>query len=262
MNWQNIPRDLLVVKRAVIPKLDVLVFFDYDGIEMRLLAYYMALGVDDHSLVEEFKAGLDPHAETAKLIYDLDRTPTKSERQVGKGLNFSVIYGGGRPTITRQLGVSWEEAGKLLKDFHNARPGIREVQESILDSYRRRGYIRTLWGRRLHPQEDHKALNALIQGCAADLMKAALVKLHGLRIELSLESHMILVIHDEVGWDACNEEVRTLLQRVPLLMGDERLQEVIPIEVGIELSTTSWADKRPIEEVDLAALVPDPPLPL
>ena len=235
------------------PKLDALGEFDFNSVEVRLLGYFLAKGINDFSLVEEYAAGLDPHSETTKMVLGLDRDPTKQERNIGKRALLSSMYGGGRPTLMRQLDLTWEEAGKLHRTFHAKRPGIRKLQDKLLDTLHSRGYIKTPWGRHLHPQNDHAALNALIQGSAADLMKSALIKLDGWQRQEGLESHLVLTVHDSALWDIRAAELPALVQNVPGLMTDERIEEVIPITVELEISYDSWADKAPYVEEPLAA---------
>lgn len=158
-----------------------------------------------------------------------------------------MVYGGGRPTIVRQLGVSWKEAGSLLSKYHEARPGVRVLNEIILDVLHSRGYIKTIAGRHLHPQDDHKALNALLQGSAAELMKQSLVKVHEALYTLAFDSHLISSVHDELQIDAVESEIVDVVRIVPGLMGHDEVETVLPVEVDIEISRTNWADKEAYE---------------
>lgn len=248
MNFQNIPRSDKTVKRGIVPKLDALLFFDYKNIEPRLLAYYLAM-LGDKSLANVFERGEDIYvalARPALAIYDRDLTD--EERQVGKVLYLSICYGGGAPTVMRQLNVSFPEARGILDSFHENMPGVRLLQRSIEVRLQERGYITTLFGRHLRPLEDRKALNALIQGCAADLMRSALVKVHRGLGEQACTSHMISVIHDEIILDAIDAEVPRLVELVPGWMRDERVHTVVPILVDCEISRTTWADKTEYRE--------------
>lgn len=250
MNYQNIPRGDKVIKEAFVPKLDVLMFFDYVAIEMRLLAFYMA-SCGDSSMVEAIASGLDLHTESARGALGIyGRDLTDSERQVGKVLNFSIVYGGGAPTLMRQLGISYQEARAILEAYHARWPGIRLVQGQITQRLAERGYITTMWGRHLRPESDHKALNALVQGCAADLMKSAIVKVDMWFVENGqLKSHPVSVIHDELILDATNDERDVLATEIPTLMADDRIGSVIPILVDVEISDTTWAAKQPYERM-------------
>lgn len=250
MNFQNIPRSDKTVKRGIVPKLDALLYFDYSQIELRLLAYYMA-ELGDDSMAKVIRAGEDLHRASAIGALKLAGEPTDEERQVGKVLNFSIVYGGGAPTLMRQLGITYPEAREILDAYHERWPGIGMVQRSINGRVQERGYITTLYGRHLHPESEHKALNALVQGCAADVMKAALVRIH--RGISSFLSHMVNVVHDEVQIDAVGSEILQLVNAVPEWMRDDRVHAVVPILVDCEMTTTNWADKRPYDERILVA---------
>lgn len=241
MNVQNIPRSQKDVKRAFEPSLDVYLFFDYKAIEVRLLAYYLALGISDYSLRDEIQAGLDPHAQTAKGLFNKSDV-SDEERQVGKTLNFSIIYGGGTPTIMRQLGVDYKEAKRLLDAYHATRPGIKVLRNVINQTLTGRGYLINTHGRHLHVQDSHKALNALIQGSAADIMRESVVRVHHNLSEF--KSYIVNIIHDEIMLDAHADEVTALALTIPGLMTPEHINEVMPIEVDCEISHTNWAEKE------------------
>lgn len=242
MNVQNIPRSQKDVKRAFEPKLDVFLFFDYKAIEVRLLAYYLAAAINDTTLAGEINAGLDPHAETAKGLYQQDKIDDE-QRQVGKTLNFSIIYGGGTPTIMRQLGVDYKEAKRLLSAYHSTRPGIKTLNEYIASTLDQRGYISNLYSRRLHVEEQHKALNALIQGSAADLMRDAVVRIDSF-LSKSMSSHIVNIVHDEIILDANKNEISHLATHIPFLMGNKKVERFVKIETDCEISWTNWAEKE------------------
>lgn len=243
MNLQTIPRKDKVIKRAFVPKLDALLYFDYDQIELRLLAFYMA-SLGDTSMADAIKAGKDLHSESTIGALGLDRQPTDDERQVGKTLNFSLVYGGGTPTIMRQLEVDFPAARRMLDRFHRRWPGIQVVQAAIDSRIAENGFITTLFGRELHPESQHKRLNALVQGCAADLMRNALVTVDDKLREWRFESHLVNVVHDEIQLDCLNSEVEWLVENVPALMDYEEVSSVVPIGVACEISRTTWADKE------------------
>lgn len=246
MNVQNIPRTQKDVKGAFIPKEDCFLFFDYKAIEVRLLAYYLVRAVSDTSLVEEITQGMDPHRVTAQGLYGREEV-TDEERQVGKTLNFSIIYGGGTPTIMRQLGVTYQEARELLKAYHDTRPGISLLRKSIDNTLASRGYIINSHGRHLHVTESHKALNALIQGSAADVMREAVVTTHKYLNTHLRYSHIVNIIHDELMIDADKDEVQDLVDNIPVCMTPQTINQVVPIEVDVEWSDTTWADKEEYE---------------
>lgn len=242
MNVQNIPRSQKDVKRGFVPKLDAFLFFDYKAIEVRLLAYYLARSIGDKSLANEINDGSDPHKITAQGLYGRENI-TDEERQVGKTLNFSIIYGGGTPTIMRQLGVSFKEARRLLKAYHDTRPGIKVLNERIGDAINTRGYITSLYGRRLHILESHKALNALIQGSAADLMRDSVVRVNNI-LYSNYATHIVNIVHDEIILDADKNEISELVSVIPTLMGNKTVSEFVNIETDCEISWSNWADKE------------------
>lgn len=245
MNFQNIPRSDKVIKRGFVPKLDALLFFDYEQIELRLLAYYMAV-LGDTSMADAIKSGKDLHSESAIGALGLSGQPTDEQRQVGKTLNFSLVYGGGRPTIMRQLDLEWNEAGTLLKNFHKRWPGIQIVIATIDREIEKKGYIKTLWGRHLHPESPHKRLNALVQGCAADLMRNALVTVD--EALKGFDAHLVSVIHDELIIDAPFSEVPALAVSVPRWMDWPPVSGVVPVGTDMEWTTTNWAEKSAYKE--------------
>jgi len=257
VNIQTIPRKDKVVKAAFVPKLDAFLFADYPNIELKLLAFYLE-SIGHPSMAEVFRQGRDLHTETAAGIlgkpYD---QITDAERQdYGKVPNFLIVYGGGIGALMPQLNMEAKEALEFLRLYHSTWPGIgwetkrRPADEGTLvhaikGRVQERGYITTLYGRHLHPRSMHSALNALCQGCAADLMKWAMVRVHnGLA---DRRSHIINMVHDELMLDCAADELAELCTLVPDWMTDPRIEAVVPIRPEPEISHTTWADKAPIE---------------
>lgn len=264
MNIQTIPRDDKVVKAAFVPKLDAFLFADYPNIELKLLAFYLE-AIGHPSMAETFRKGADLHKETAAGIFNKPYDDvTDGERQIGKRLNFSIVYGGGVPTLVDQLGITREEALELLKAYHGQWPGIgweskrraadpgtliASIKTQLAEREQRegRGYITTLYGRHLHPRSMHAALNNLCQGCAADLMKWAMVRVHRMLDAEGMRSHIVNMVHDELMLDCDSDELHVLTQMVPEWMTDPRIEAVVPIRPEPEISHTTWADKAPLE---------------
>jgi DNA polymerase I-like protein with 3'-5' exonuclease and polymerase domains len=275
MNFQNIPRSDKVVKAAFVPKLDAFLFFDYKQIEPRLLAFYLH-AIGDTKLADLLNQGVDTYTAIVRGIYRKDDL-TDEERQTGKVLFLSLMYGGGIGTVMRQFSVGAPEAKRMVEDFHSAWPGVRLLQAHIEARISKRGYITTLYGRHLHPESPHKAINALIQGCAADIMRHALIRVwNGLNnpngvfvgtgtrwtgpddslpahvsISRPYASHMVSVIHDEIIIDTEKGEIPLLVERVPQWMDCEQVSKVVPIYVDVEISRSTWADKEPYREESL-----------
>lgn len=233
--------------------------FDYEQIEYRLLAYYLSLAVDDHSMAEGFRAGKDPHAMTTEMI--LGHCNTDQERQIGKTMNFAIIYAGGVPTILRQMakaGIECDrkQAKRWLAQLHEGMPGVKQLYEQVGERVDEEGYIFDIFGRRYHPDPHipyhdakRKMVNALIQGCAAGFTREAVVKVWKGLHEVVFDSHIVNVVHDELILDCTEVELNPLAELMPGWMGNETVEPVVPITVSMEVSRTSWADKEPYDYI-------------
>lgn len=280
LNVQTLPRSDKVVKTAFVPKLHAFMLCDYPNIELKVLAFFLdALGWP--SMAEAFRQGADLHVVTACGVLgrtlDFEKYPeygiSDDDRQIGKKLNFSIVYGGGIPTLIRQLGITAPEALELLRNYHATWPGIGwetkgkkkadpgTLIAGIKEQLDSRGYITTLYGRHLHPRMLHAALNNLCQGTAADLMKWAMVRVHqglqdfhpllsdngNLLGYVPAQSHIVNMVHDELVLDCTRGELPRLAVAVPDWMTDERLEAVVPIRPGCDVSYTTLADKAPYQ---------------
>lgn len=261
MNWQNVPRDDKTIKRAVLPKRGALVFADYSQIEPRLTAYF-ADRVGHGDFAEKIRSGVDSYTAVARLAAGKEDI-TEEERQDWKRTYLSLLYGGGVRTIQAQYPeLDYLGAKALIQTFHRNWPAVRALQDMVVTVHNDRGFIRTPWGRQLHAEKDgeHKLLNKLIQGSAADLMKHAILEVdRGLRAN-DFEARMVSVIHDELILDAPEREVEALAQRLPYWMAYPAMQvgieAVVPIPVDFEVSSETWADKTSYEEWRQAAASP------
>jgi DNA polymerase I len=255
VNWQNVPRDDKTIKRAVLSKRGALVFADYSQVEPRLTAYFAAK-IGHPEFAERIKSGIDSYTAVAQLITGKEEV-TPEERQDWKRTYLSLLYGGGVRTIQDQYpGISFTDAKGIISTFHRSWPAVRALQNMVELTARDRGYIRTPWGRQLHPEEygEHKLLNKLIQGSAADLMKQAILNVSSRLDELELEARMVSVVHDELILDAPTDEVEHLADYLPAWMSYPAsvvgINNIVPITAEVEVSYTSWAEKE-----ELAAAV-------
>lgn len=266
MNVQNLPRDDLVVKSGILPKLGALSFFDYANIEPRLFGYFAAkCGYPE--VAKSVNEGVDPYTTVARAILDKDDI-SKTERTIWKRIFLAVLYGAGARRV-RQVWL--EETGKsisqakgkqILNQVKDNLPGFIEVQDLVAQQVAMRatrteaGYVYGLGGRRLHqePYGEHKMVNKLIQGSAAELMKRAIVLTHRWLDENGqgghYESHIISVVHDDLWIDGPVEELAGLNHYVPRLMTGifPEVTEVLPIEVEHQVSVTNAAEKVPYDE--------------
>lgn len=217
--------------------------------EWRILAHYLVIGLKDYSLVDELLAGTDIHATTAsRMLGKPLEEVTDDERQRGKTNNFGLMYGGGMPFLMRNGAVEegdWAGARKMLEQYRQARPGLFLLREKIWNSYQDKGYVRLIDGARVHPESEHKTLNTLIQGSGARIKRRAFVACYKYLANASFKSHLINEVHDELQFDVSRGEIYTLVENIPRLMGNSKMGETIPLQVSIEYSLKSWADKQP-----------------
>jgi DNA polymerase-1 len=243
MNFQNIPRDLKIVKKAFIPRHGVFHFFDYKAIEPRLTAYY-AERIGHPELADALRAGIDPYTAIARIITGKDSI-TDEERTTWKVAYLSLLYGGGIATIQLQFGCGFGKARSMIKTFHSEFPAVRALQDSVCTAHGEKGFIYGVDGRHLHlePDGEHKLLNKLIQGSAAVVMKEAVVKVNNYCKSAGLVSQPVLTIHDELVLDGPKREIILLHDNIPALMDYPKVSAFVPILVDHELALTTWADK-------------------
>ncbi len=256
VNIQTLPRGDKVVKAAFVPKFEggAFILADYPNIELKLLAFYLE-SIGFPSMGKVFREGADLHTQTAAGILGIPYDQVADEqRQIGKKLNFSIVYGGGVPTLIAQLGLTPADALELLRSYHATWPGIGwdskrrpadagTLIATIKARIAERGYITTLYGRHLHPKAMHAALNNLCQGCAADLMKWAMVRTYDALQEGGFQSHIINMVHDELVLDCHPDEVDAVAALLPEWMTDDRIEAVVPIKPSCDVSYTTLADK-------------------
>ena len=243
-NLQNIPvrtergRE---IRKAFVPGTadGVIVSADYSQIELRIMAH---LSQDKH-LVEAFRNGIDIHSATAEKIFGVAHEEvTPDQRRVAKTANFGIMYGISSFGLAQRLGISRTEAKKLIDDYFAAFPAIRAFIDDTVAAARENGYVETLFGRRRYLPDinsknatvralaERNAVNAPIQGTAADIIKMAMINVDRKLTEASLKSKMVLQIHDELLFDVPEGETRTLMKVVKDCM--ENVMELsVPLTV-------------------------------
>lgn len=233
-NVQNWHRDDLRLRHLVrAPEGKVLVACDLDAIEMRLFAAFAGEG----DLLRLLREGGDIHTHTADSVgLDDFRRPggtVENKRQRGKKFNYAVAYGMGVRGMRKHFNIrKQEDAKRMLQRFHGAYPEVRDLQDSIEIKLMDRGYIRTPWGRRhrIDPRNSYLGTAALVQGTAADLIKASLVRAHAAGIET------VAVVHDEilaVADRADAEEVAVTLREV--MIDHPRIAKVVPLDAEAKI---------------------------
>ncbi len=218
-NLQNIPirtEEGRKIRQAFVPaKGNVLLSADYSQIELRLLAHV----ADIDTLKEAFRDGQDIHAMTASQVFGVPvEGMDPMVRRQAKAINFGIIYGISAFGLARQLGISRGEAGDYIKAYFEKYPGIRDYMENAKESARENGYVTTLYGRKCFvPGINDKngarrsfmeraAINAPIQGGAADIIKRAMIRLPGALKKAKLSGKMLLQVHDELVFEVPEKE--------------------------------------------------------
>ena len=200
-----------------------LLSLDYSQIELRILAH-MA-GID--ALVEAFRDGQDIHAMTASQVFDV---PTEGLdpmiRRQAKAINFGIIYGISAFGLARQLGIARSAAKDYIDAYFERYPGIRDYMDRAVEQCRKAGLVETLFGRRIHleainaknPMQrnyaERQAINAPIQGSAADIIKRAMIRVPPVITAAGLDARMLLQVHDELLFEAPEEQVEKTIDVV------------------------------------------------
>ncbi len=208
------------IRKAFLPEDNcVLISSDYHQIELRMLAHM----ANETSLIEAFKEGIDIHTKTAMDVFHKAQDEiTSQDRRQAKTVNFGIVYGISDFGLAEQLGVSRFEAHDFIEDYYRAYPGIRTYMEGIVETCEKQGYVETLCGRRREIPEIHDknhatrefgkraAMNAPIQGSAADLIKLAMIHINQMMKERNVKSKMILQVHDELIFNVPNDEIEIM----------------------------------------------------
>ena len=243
-NLQNIPIRTergKEIRKAFIPGTPegVIVSADYSQIELRIMAH---LSCDEH-MVKAFRDGVDVHAATAAKIYgiSLDEV-TREQRGRAKTANFGIMYGISSFGLAQRLHMGRKEAKELIDGYFETFPAIRSFIADSIDFARENGYVETLFGRRRYLPDinaknatvrslaERNAVNAPIQGTAADIIKLAMIGVDRRLTEAGLRSRMVLQIHDELVFDALPEEVETL-KRIVVEVMENVLKLSVPLTV-------------------------------
>lgn len=257
-NLQNIPRpDTELGKQIrglfVAPPGHKLVVADYGQIEMVVLAHFVGHG----RLFDGFWQGIDPHTATAAAVFNVPvEKVTKEQRQVAKGINFAVIYGAGPDKVASMAGITSKEAKEFLQIHQRMFPEIYRFKEKVLKvcKSRRPPHVKTLLGRyrrlpaiwssdgSVRGEAERQAINSLIQGSAADLIKLAMVRLHS---ALPEEMRLILSVHDELVTIAPNDRAEECERIVREAMLGEGIQKLVGVPLTSDIKVVDrWAEAK------------------
>jgi len=224
-NLQNIPirsEEGRKIRTAFVAKPGhKLLSLDYSQIELRLLAHMAKIS----TLQDAFRAGHDIHAATAAEVFGLSLNQVESEhRRRAKAINFGIIYGISAFGLARQLKISQGEASQFIKIYNERYPGIHTFMEMQKEKARQQGFVETLFGRKcyisgindrnpaLRGAAERQAINAPLQGTAADIIKKAMITLYDILKEKKLQSKILLQVHDELIIECPEEEIESVKQ--------------------------------------------------
>ena len=250
-NLQNIPvrtergRD---IRKAFVPSEgNVLMAADYSQIELRIVAHVC----QDERMIETFRQNEDIHATMAAHIYGVEKEEVTADmRRAAKTVNFGILYGISAFGLADRLQIPQSEAKQLITDYFKSFPKISDYLNDTLEFAREHGYVETLMGRRrnirdinakngiLRAAAERNAINAPIQGTAADLIKIAMIRIHEEMTKRNMRSKMILQVHDELVFDTCPDELEVLTELVRERMSGA-MQLSVPLDVNIN-SGQNW----------------------
>jgi len=254
-NLQNIPvrtEEGRKIRQAFIAEDgNVLVSADYSQIELRILAHM----ADIPALKQAFKDGLDIHAMTASEMFGVPiEGMDPMVRRQAKAINFGIIYGISGFGLGRQLGIPQGEANQYIKTYFERFPGIRQYMDETKEFARETGFVRTAFGRKIHLPEiktkgparafaERQAINAPIQGSAADIIKRAMIRMPEALAQAGLSARMLLQVHDELVFECPEKEAEKLIALVQKTMAaadGPSLKLSVPLVVEAKAADT-WA---------------------
>ena len=247
-NLQNIPIRTergRQVRKAFIPRNEdyTLLAADYSQIELRIIA---ALS-DESTMIEAFKNGEDIHASTASRVFNVPlEDVTREQRSNAKTVNFGIIYGVSAFGLSNQTDLSRAEAKELIETYYKTYPKLRNYISEQIEFARENGYVQTVLGRRRYLKDingsnaivrgaaERNAVNAPIQGSAADIIKIAMINIHKKLEEGKYKSKMLLQVHDELVFDVYKPELEELKTMIKTEMENAyKLSVPLDVELGI-----------------------------
>jgi len=253
-NMQNIPvrtergRE---IRKAFVPANHnfLLLSADYSQIELRIIAHMSK----DEDMIAAFKQGVDIHTATAAKVYNVELAEvTKEMRRNAKTVNFGIIYGISAFGLSERLNIPRKEAAQIIEQYFLKYPTIKQYMDQSIAFAREHGYVETIMGRRRYIKDinsynsnsrgyaERNAINAPIQGSAADMIKIAMIKIYQSLCEKNLKSRMILQVHDELVFDAHKDELEILK---PIILHDMQHAIEMSVPIEVEMSTgENWLE--------------------
>ncbi len=257
-NLQNIPTRTDLGRRVregfVARAGHMLLSVDYSQIELRIVAAMSG----DEAMLNAFRAGQDIHATTAAAIYNVPlEQVTKEQRSNAKGINFGLVYGISAFGLMRYTGQTLAEADNFVKAYYQQFPGVKQYLDELRQTATKQGYVETLLGRRryfpnlvhatnpnVRAREEREAINAPIQGTAADIMKLAMIKVPQALEDAGLKARVLLQVHDELVLEVPEKELEQTAKVV-----QDTMENVFPLSIPLETEARvgkDWGHMRVI----------------
>ncbi len=254
-NMQNIPNNGygIAIREAFKPQEDYsFISADYSQIELRVLAHLS----QDPSLVYAFKTGQDIHMQTAARLFDVAFEQVSHEqRQMGKRINFSILYGLTPYGLSKDLNIPFKEAKIFIEKYFDQYPGVLSWMDSVVEFAKEHGYVETFWGRRrdipgiyeknntMYQEAKRVAINTVAQGTAAEIMKQGMINVRNALYSKKLEAHLVLQIHDELLVSAKSDQAQEVEACVIQV-----LDSVVSWSVPFLVSTRMGPDWRAVSK--------------
>ncbi|WP_417549865.1 DNA polymerase I [Methylophaga sp.] len=214
---------------------------DYSQIELRIMAHLSG----DKSLLTAFAEGEDIHRHTASEIFGVEpENVTGDQRRSAKAINFGLIYGMSAHGLSKQLGIERHQAAKYMDTYFERYPGVRNYMDNTREQAKKDGYVETIFGRRLYLPEinssnglrrqyaERTAINAPMQGSAADIIKRAMISIHDWLLEADTGIRMIMQVHDELVFEVPEDQLDLAKTEIEQFM-IKAAELAVPLEVGI-----------------------------
>ncbi|WP_417504795.1 DNA polymerase I [Marinomonas gallaica] len=246
-NLQNIPIRTTEGRRIrqafVAPEGYKLLAADYSQIELRIMAHLS----QDRGLLDAFANDLDVHKATAAEVFDTTAEEvTTEQRRRAKAINFGLIYGMSAFGLAKQLGIGRPEAQKYVQRYFERYPGVRTYMDNTRENAKEQGYVETIFGRRLYLPEikaknammrqaaERTAINAPMQGSAADIIKRAMINMHDWLADTDLDVKMIMQVHDELIFEVAEKDLEAAQEKiVEIMQNSSEIDVPLLVEAGV-----------------------------
>ena len=247
-NLQNIPirtEKGREIRKAFVPRNDhyVLLSADYSQVELRIIAHLSG----DKEMIADFNSGIDIHKSTAAKVFNVKlEDVTREMRGKAKAVNFGIIYGMSAFGLSERMNIPRKDASDIIQQYFSRYTGIRKYMDDTIAIAKKNGYVETMMKRRRYLRDinssnatvrgfaERNAINAPIQGTAADLIKIAMINIYDELSKLDLKSKMILQVHDELVFDVHKSE----LEQIRALV-DDKMKNAIPLDVPVDVEISS-----------------------